>query len=202
MRLVYTLFKPTHSVFINATFIFRHLHALSGAIFMNTHRNARWKNLAGQGLIEYAIILALVGAALVVVMPELNQAIQGTFENVVQSMANPPAYQPIDWDYSGSGGTGGTGGTGHRRHPAARVAQAILAGPAARVIPAAQVILAIPAAQVIPAIRVIPAGPVALAARVIPAGPVTQAAAQAAATTSARWAWKTPRPARRTAPQS
>ncbi len=61
-------------------------------------------SLKGQGVVEYAIILAMIGMALLLVLPEVGNVVQNTFQDVVQGVTSPPAYVPIAWDYSNPSG--------------------------------------------------------------------------------------------------
>jgi pilus assembly protein Flp/PilA len=56
---------------------------------MNTLR-AMWKDEAGQGLVEYALIIALVSIGLILALTVLKNAIQTIFEKIGNTLnANP-----------------------------------------------------------------------------------------------------------------
>ena len=68
----------------------------------------------GQGLVEYMILLALTAVVILVALPALNDVIKQSFSNVVDGITEAPRWEPIAWDYSGSGSipSGGGGGGG------------------------------------------------------------------------------------------
>ena len=72
--------------------------------------NARFTHptgLRGQGLVEYMLLLALGAIVILVALPALNDALQGTFSNVVEGISEAPQWEPVAWNYGTEGGGGG-----------------------------------------------------------------------------------------------
>ncbi len=58
------------------------------------------RSVTGQGLIEFMLLLALVGLAIMAVLPSVQEALHNTFEDTINEIAGEPYYIPMEWDYS------------------------------------------------------------------------------------------------------
>lgn len=52
-----------------------------------------WRDEAGQDLVEYALIVAAVGLALITTVNQLTQAVVGLYQNMVASLGTIGAQQ-------------------------------------------------------------------------------------------------------------
>jgi Flp pilus assembly pilin Flp len=67
-----------------------------------------WRNRRGQGLTEYALLIALVSLGLILLLGQFRNAIGNTVKNSTVAMNSVANIQQA----GGAAGTGGAGGTG------------------------------------------------------------------------------------------